>query len=64
MQELHNNLLKYFKFSLSVHVGILWQSQNIPDSVYEISQKIKKKRKKLSKANWRIFLQKATLLHC
>lgn len=25
MQELHNNLLKYFKFSPSVHVGILWE---------------------------------------
>lgn len=50
MQKLYNNLLKDFTIRLDCpcghHLEVHWQSQNIPDSVFEIGQNQRKKSKK------------------
>lgn len=53
MQELYNNLLNSFKFSLSVHVGIIWKYAGSHRIFQIVFMKLAEKKKKKAKQNKR-----------
>lgn len=51
MWELYNNLLKYFRFGLSVHVGIIWKYAG-SHRIFQVAfMKLAEKKEKKAKKN-------------